>query len=188
MLSMSSNVLVRIFAIAFVLALTSAVSAGRLRDNQRLAEIFHADQQERQTSPIDWTALEAKDQARRQEALRLLKTHKLRTANDYYHAAMLFQHGNELSEIRLAFSLAQMCVALDPNHKKALWLSAASWDRILMTKGVPQWYGTQYFQPRPGAPTELYKLDESVVSDVERAAMNVPSLQEAKDLLLQINR
>lgn len=57
-----------------------------------------------------------------------------------------------------------------------------------MTKKVPQWYGTQYTAPRAGEPTELYKVDETIVSDAERAAMNVPSLQTAKDFLLEINK
>lgn len=177
----------RIILAAAMFTSTSAF-AGSLPDNSRLSAIFKQDQQVRQESPIDWAVVAVQDKAHRAEVLRLLKAGELRTANDHYHAAMVFQHGEDLDEIRLAFSLAQISVTLDPAHKQARWLSAAAWDRILMTKKVPQWYGTQYSQPTPGAPMELYKVDESVISDDERAAMNVPPLQSAKDQLLEINR
>ncbi len=175
-------------AVALLLSMCTSAYAGSPLDDPRLSAIFSEDQQARQKSPIDWTVVAAQDRAHRTEVLRLLENGKLRTANDYYHAAMVFQHGEKIDEIRLAFSLAQISATLDPVHKQARWLSAAAWDRILMAKGVPQWFGTQYYQPTPGAPTELYKIDESVISDAERAGMNVPSLQSAKDLVLEINR
>ncbi len=128
------------------------------------------------------------DKAHREEALAFLRSGNVRTANDLYHAAMVMQHGGTTEDYQLAFSLSKLSATLDPSNKTACWLSAASWDRILMSKGLPQWYGTQYHSAGPGSPMELYKVDESVVSDSERAAMNVPSLQEAKDLLLQINK
>jgi hypothetical protein len=181
-----------VYRIILVVTLFAAVCTNVLAesppDNLRLSAIFKEDQQARQKAPIDWTVVAAQDKAHRTEVLGLLKSSKLRTANDYYRAAMVFQHGEELEDIRLAFSLSQLSATLDPAHKQARWLSAASWDRILMTKNVPQWYGTQYYQPSPGAPTELYKTDESVISDAERASMNVPSLQAAKDLLREINQ
>ena len=162
--------------------------AEELTDNLRLTEIFKEDQDVRKAMPIDWSKVAPMDKSHREEVLTLLRSGNVRTANDLYHAAMVMQHGGTTEDYRLAFSLSELSATLDPTNKKARWLSAASWDRILMSKGVPQWYGTQYRSSGPGAPMELYKVDESVVSDPERVEMNVPTLQEAKDMLLQINK
>jgi hypothetical protein len=166
----------------------STAFAAAPQDNTRLGAIFKEDQQVRQKQPIDWSVVAPQDRAHRAEVLGLLQAGQLKTANDYYHAAMVFQHGETLDDIRLAFSLAQLSATLDPASKRARWLSAAAWDRILMRKNVPQWYGTQYHKPSAEAPMELYKVDESVVSDAERAEMGVPTLQAAKDMLREINR
>lgn len=157
-------------------------------ENPRLTEIFKEDQAARQRMPIDWSKVTPMDNAHQKEVLVLLRAGKVRTSNDFYYAAMVMQHGATTEDYQLAFSLSRLSTTLDPSNKRALWLSAASWDRILMSKGVAQWYGTQYHSTGPGAPMKLYKVDESVVSDTERAAMNVPSLRKAKDLLLQINK
>jgi hypothetical protein len=64
---------------------------------------------------------------------------------------------------RGAYSLAWISATLDPSSEQALWLSAAAWDRVLMSKKLPQWYGTQYTKASANGPWELYKVDESVV-------------------------
>ena len=147
-------------------------------DNPRMARMFEEDQAARRSMPIDWAMVGPMDKAHLAETLALVKSGALRTANDYYRAAMVMQHGTTLADFKLAFSLSQLGATLDPSNKMAKWLSAASWDRILMSKGVPQWYGTQYRSPSPGAPAELYTIDASVVSDEERKALNVPTLAE----------
>lgn len=178
----------RLFLALALLAASVGLHAQTPVDNTRLKAIYEADQQARRKLPIDWTVVAEQDRAHRAEVRTLMQAGELRTAADYFHAAMVFQHGEELDDIRLAFSLAQISATLDPTRKQARWLTAAAWDRMLMSKNVPQWYGTQYYQPKPGAPTELYKIDEAVVSDAERGSMQVPSLQEARDLLKQINQ
>jgi hypothetical protein len=183
------NLVVRKSIVVLLLACaTFSAFAEKLADNPRLAEIFKEDQDARKTMPIDWSKVAPMDKMHQEEVLALLRSGGVRTANDLYHAAMVMQHGGTTESYRLAFSLSELSATLDPANRQARWLSAASWDRILMSKGVPQWYGTQYRSSRPGGPMELYKVDESVVSDSERAEMNVPALQEAKDMLLRINK
>lgn len=162
--------------------------AGQVADNERLSEMFKEDQSARKAKPVDWKIVAPMDKAHQDEVLSLLRSGSIRTAGDFYHAAMIMQHGSSTESYQLAFSLSRLSATLDPSNKKALWLVAASWDRILMSRNVPQWYGTQYRSAGPGAPMELYEVDESVVSDAEREAMNVPSLKDAKDFLLQINK
>ena len=166
--------------LAVLLCLALGTATAHATDNRRLAEIFEADQQARSKEPIDWQAVAAQDRAHRTEVLSLLRANALRTSNDYFNAAIVFQHGDTADDYLLALSLAQVAATLDPDNKPALWLTAAATDRLLMSRKVPQWYGTQYHKANADAPIELYPVDESVVTDEERARRNVPSLQEAK--------
>jgi len=68
----------------------------------------------------------------------------VRTAEDFYRAAMLFQHGTEASDWRKARELALRAVELHPEYREAKWLAAAALDRELVRTGKRQRYGTQY--------------------------------------------
>lgn len=169
--------------LAVLLILSGVIHAA---DNAELAEMYRQDQAARQQHPIDWTRVAKQDRAHRERVLALLRNGQVTTAKDYLHGAMIMQHGESFDDYRLAIGLSVVAATMDPNLKQARWLSAAAWDRALMNKGVPQWYGTQY-QSQPGAPMTLYAVNESAVTDAERAALGVPTLQEVKDFPKQIN-
>jgi hypothetical protein len=158
-----------------------------LRDNSRLIALFEEDQSARSTKEIDWSVVDMQDEARRDEVLSLLKKGQVHTAHDFYNAAVVFQHGETADDVRLAFSLAWISASLEPEIKEIRWLSAAAWDRIMMREHKPQWYGTQFTKPKD-APWELYQIDESAVSDKERAGMGVPSLSDAKAHVKELNQ
>jgi hypothetical protein len=99
-------------------------------------------------------------------------------ADDYYHAAMILQHGRTAEDFDLAHQLSLKASELEPTDRAARWLAAATKDRYLMTLGKPQLYGTQ-FKRDPGGPWYLYPVDPSI-TDEERAKWNVPPLAEAK--------
>ena len=101
-----------------------------------------------------------------------------RTAADFYHAAMIYQHGADTTSYRRAHDLARRAVELDPDHADAKWLTAASWDRYLDGAGRPQWYGTQY-RCEDGL-RRLLPVEEGRVTDEERRALGVPTLAEAR--------
>ncbi len=117
----------------------------------------------------------------------MLKGNRITTSNDYYKAAMIFQHGNQVEDIKLAFAMAQLAVTLDGSNTHAKWLTAASWDRILMMHHQPQWFGTQYYQPKPNSNWELYTINENIISDEERNHYNIPSLDMVKDMAKKMN-
>jgi hypothetical protein len=121
---------------------------------------------------------EASDARRRRRVEAILAAGGARTADDHYHAAMVFQHGGDVAAYRRAHELCLKAVELDPEHRQARWLAAASLDRELMHLGRPQKYGTQYRQ-RAGGPFELYQVDPTT-TDEERARWNVPPLAEAR--------
>jgi hypothetical protein len=193
------EVLVRLsFGALGMLLLASCATTGQgpplasdAADNNRLTMLFTEDQAARgvgKWEDIDWDALNKADTKRREEVLSMIRRGELNTATDFYRAAMIFQHGATPDEIRLAYSLAWISATLDPLSQQALWLSAAAWDRVLMSKNLPQWYGTQYTKTSPNGPWELYKIDESAVTDEERAKLHVPPLSAARERVKELNK
>ena len=159
------NDLTRIFC--SVLALTILAGPGIVRAQEahsqsaissELAEMHRADQADRQ-SPINWEVVSPRDLQRRGRVLEIIREEKLATAEDYYHAAMVFQHSNPGAEdyspqqYLLAHALAM--IAGFKGHEQAKWLSAAALDRYLTFTKQEQFFGTQYVRDnnnlwRPG--------------------------------------
>ena len=164
--------------LAVLLALPSICSAA---DSERLRTIVQADQADRQgtASPEQWKGISKRDTERRAQVQAELVAGRIRSAADFYNAALVMQHGQTLEEIRLAHSFASIASTLDPLDRTARWLKAASWDRMLMRQNKPQWYGTQYVTDSTGK-VVLYTIDESAVTDADRIEMAAPTLAEAK--------
>ena len=147
--------------------------------NRELRALYTQDQEDRSAEPLP-SDLVARDAARRMRVEQLIDAGELVTADDYYHAAMVFQHGTSLEHAWQAHVLARTAAELGsrgtPQWYHARWLAAAAYDRWLVHQGKPQKYGTQY-QAREGQ-WELYEVDPST-SDRERAEWGVPPLHEA---------
>jgi len=99
---------------------------------------------------------------------------------------MIFQHGNDTIASGKAVKYMKKAVNLDPEINK--WLLAAAIDRDLMRKGKPQIYGTQYVKNTADAPYELYKIDTTQITDKQRIAYSVPTLQQARERLKMMNK
>lgn len=159
--------------------LTASVAANRTRYmatiNSELLQLFEEDQADRALpyNQIDWKVVGPRDQARRQRVDAIIAAGQARHADDYHHAAMVFQHGETVEEIGRARELALLAVKLDPKHSKARWLAAAALDRYLMYQGLPQKYGTQF--KKVDGKWQLWQVDPTV-TDAERAEWNVPPL------------
>jgi TPR repeat protein len=95
----------------------------------------------------------------------------IQTAQDYYHAACIFQHGDEPEDAWQAYELA--LEAARQGHRPARWLAAAAHDRWLMYQGKPQKYGTQYVSD--GKRQRLWDV-EPATTDAERAEWDVAPL------------
>lgn len=146
-------------------------------DNAELQRLFDEDQAARQNQDVDWDTLDKEDAERREAVLRLLTDGEVRTGLDYFNAAIIFQHGETVEDIRLAHSLATISATL--GFERANWLKAASWDRILMYFEQPQWYGTQFTVDDSGN-WELYDVEPDLINDEQRAEWFVPPLEESK--------
>jgi hypothetical protein len=141
--------------------------------NGELKQLFEADQGDRRkgSDQIDWARVNERDRARRARVGDILAGGGARHADDYYHAAMVLQHGDKVEDYQRAHQLAMNAVEIDPSHGRARWLAAASKDRELVNSGKPQLYGTQFHKDASGN-WARYPVDPSI-TDEERARWGV---------------
>ncbi|WP_226646288.1 hypothetical protein [Microbulbifer variabilis] len=158
------------------------------QENSHLLELFNQDQSARSIPhrEIDWSSLDHEDKNRRGKVLKMLADGRIRTSKDYYHAALIFQHGSDVEDIRLAHSLATIAAILTENKSKANWLKAATWDRLMMNLDQPQWYGTQFIKDNSGN-WSLYNVNSDIISDQQRIDWSVRTLDESKAMEKSLN-
>jgi tetratricopeptide (TPR) repeat protein len=155
-------------------------------NNVALYRIYSEDQADRVGDEINWDAVAERDVVRRDQVRKMLADSTVRTSEDYYHAAMIFQHGEVPEDYMRAHELALRAVEMDSTNDDAKWLAAAAQDRYLWNTGKPQWYGTQ-FHIVDGKWT-IDPIDTVKVTDEERTKWHVPSLKEARARAELMNR
>jgi TPR repeat protein len=142
-----------------------------------LLALFEADRQDhrhiRMAGTPEYDAMRARDADRRERARVLLATSPDLDPADLYHAAWLLNHGETPEDAEQAFRLAERASA--GGHLEARWLSAASYDRWCMYRGLPQRFGTQIVPD--GVGYRVWDVD-GTASDEERAALGVPPLAD----------
>ena len=159
-------------------------------DNAELARLYREDQSDREPADgkeIDWSKVAPRDKARLARTKEIYQENQLNTANDYYHAALILQHGNVPEDFLLAHEFCVVAISKGRNDKYTRWLAAASEDRFLMNIGRPQRFGTQYQAIPANAPYKLYKVDEGVTDELRRQ-MSTPTLAQAKQREVELNK
>ncbi|MFK7948950.1 MAG: tetratricopeptide repeat protein [Saprospiraceae bacterium] len=157
-----------------------------LTSNEELKAIYKADQGDRQSGDIDWSLVSKRDEERKKRVYKLLDADSVTTSEDYYHAAMIFQHGGDTISSGMAVKMMRKAIDLDSNRSK--WLLAAAIDRDLMRRGKPQIYGTQYQKRGADAPWILYDLDTTQITDAERREYGVETLAEQREKVKRMNK
>jgi hypothetical protein len=155
-------------------------------DNAELWSLRDGDDADRQPWVTDLAAAVQRDRARLARVKEIVAAGGLKTANDYFNAAMLHQHGIAPDDFLQARALALRAAEMDPANARAKWLAAAAQDRYLRSIGKPQIYGTQFKQI--DGVWQLEPVDESAVTDEERAKWNVPPLADAKRRAAAMNK
>lgn len=165
--------------------LRTYVRTSQRPSDPEMTAIFEDDQAARTPSKnIDWKALGAADEARRVQTQALLDAGRLRSGDDFYHAAFIFQHGSKPGDYLKAHALALIAAAR--GKSAATWIAAATLDRYLQSIGQPQIYGTQ-FQNKDGKWTQA-PYQEDLLSDAMRRASRVPPLSEQEAQRLEFEK
>ena len=155
--------------------------------NEELAVLYKADKQERIDQPKantpEYKVMRARDLQRRERVMAIAAANGLQTAEDYYHAAHIMNHGDTIDDARDAHLFALRASEL--GHRPARWLTAASYDRWQMYQGKPQKYGTNYVYD--GREDRLWDVDPTT-TDEERARWDVPPLAEQLRKAQEANR
>ncbi len=157
--------------------------AAKAKSDEEVTKICDDDQAVRQQ---DWSKLTPKqmgdlvkgDKARLKRTIELLEAGRIVTAEDFDHASLVLQHGSTWRDYSLAHELSICSLLL--GNKKAAWLSAATYDRMLGSGGYRQRFGTQYGSVGNGK-FSLDLVDPTGINDSERKAMHCPTLEEAKN-------
>ena len=157
-----------------------------LKDNEEVKRLHDEDQSDRTPTDIDWAIVSPRDKARLSRVKELYLQNRLQTASDYYHSAMILQHGDAPEDFLLAHEFCVLAIIKGRNDKEAKWLAASSEDRFLMNIGRPQRFGTQFHSEGNG-PFLLYAVD-SGVTDETRREMGVHSLAEARAHEVELNK
>ena len=161
------------------------------KNNLHLEKLFEQDQTDRKflqesRDEKNMQLVAERDKQRLSQAIELYDEYKAGnwrlTSQDAYHLAMLFQHGDTEEDYARAFELAT--IAAENGHGPSLQLSALAEDRLLVSQGEAQKWGTQYRVDRDtgiwnlSAPIQLD--DESGVTDQERIVRGLRTRNEAE--------
>ena len=115
-------------------------------DMPELCRLAEEDQKDRSGEHIDWARTTARDSRRRQTVLALLQAAAPRTSGDYFHAALVMQHGDTWEDYASAHLLSTRALQLAPADANVQRMVAATWDRMMHSLGKKQWFGTNTFK------------------------------------------
>jgi hypothetical protein len=147
------------------------------------------------------------DVARRAEAAQLLAAGKLTTAEDFFDAALIFQHGTTPNDYLLAHVLAIDALAKDNTKRQYRNLAALTLDRYLQSAGKKQIFGTQYLTAQyafilqhpddknldqdlklvPASQQTLEPYDQTLLPDTLRADFCIPPQKQQLDYITATN-
>lgn len=147
--------------------------------NKELEKIFKEDQCDRLDPNISLSVVIRRDKDRLKKVKQLINNKKIITKKDYYNIAMIFHHSQNITYIKKANMFALKSAKM--GYKKAKWLCAATLDRLLMTQGKKQKFGTQFIKKSLSEKWSLYPVDLKT-TDEERALYNVLPLEKTKKL------
>ena len=152
---------------------------GRAMDEE-LLRIYEDDQADRRGHPLTSEAQE-RDRQRRQRVQELIEAGALADAPDYFHAAVVFQHGEHLDDFWRVYELARRSMDLGNRTN----LAALAYDRWLMHQGKPQKFGSQ--SRLVNGRYVMWKTDPAT-TDAKRAAWHMPPLAKLQRQVDACNR
>jgi hypothetical protein len=163
-----------------------AAQAPQEPTNHEMTAIFDADQAARTLPPdkMNWSIVSPQDAQRRARTKQLLDSGALHSADDFYHAAFVFQHGDQPNDFLIAHILAMVSMKL--GRADASWIAAATLDRYLQGIGQKQVFGTQFNRTDSQAWT-MEPFDRALISDSLRQTLAVPSIADQEKRLREMH-
>ena len=142
------------------------------KNNPELEKIFYADQTDIRPmgTPEERQATEERARVHREHVAAIISHGALQTAEDYFRAAIIFQHSQAADDHLMAHVLAN--VAAFRGHTEARWLSAATLDAYLASTDKRQIFGTRYLK------TGDRRMDSDFLDDAMRREYCVPPLAQ----------
>lgn len=157
------------------------------KSNQRLVILFEALQKERlQVNMEDTNSIKKinlKEKQMRNEVLKMLKKGEIKTSDDFYRAAMLFQHGSNFKSYAMAVALAAVSAHLGEPWGKGLYAMAL--DRFLLSISQKQYFGTNFEKVK--GKWRLAPHNEKT-SDFERKFYLVEPMKKIVEEIKKLNR
>jgi hypothetical protein len=155
--------------------LVFAQKAASPSPSQELEKLFLADQSDSRPNgtPEEAAATDARARERRNKVSAILASGSIQSGEDYFRAALVFQHGNTPQDHMMAHILAT--IAGYKGYKQGRWLSAAALDAYLRSLDKQQIFGTAYLIKGDR------ELDEKFLSDALREEFCVPSAAEQQE-------
>ena len=157
-------------------------------ENLKLKELFDDDQSDRTKvydTPEAVAQLGERDAARRKRILIMMELDEIKTKNDLYHAAVIFQHGNTSSDFLIAHRLSTLAALL--GYRTGRWLLSAALDRYLMSIKQGQIYGTQFEYGSDKKYQLKLPVQDPIILSFEKEMLGIPSVKERlKQLNAQI--
>lgn len=136
----------------------------------------------------------ARTDVRKQKVRALLANGDIKTGEEFYDAAFIFQHGDVADDYLFAHVLAMDAVV--KGYDIAKWVAAATLDRYLQMIHQPQIFGTQYpldankpHQPSDATPAGRFKgrtqqpYNDSLISDPIRTDFCVAGRDQQMQVL-----
>lgn len=182
---MRINSLFRLQILAVIICCSLTNLSFSQNDNSKLKLIYDNDRNSRNSDEINWDSLVVEDSIRLFSVFEMVKSNELKTANDFYRAALIFQHGDDSSAYGMAIVCMKRAIELDSSISK--WMLAAAIDRELMSRNKPQIYGTQFIKKGRDGMWERYLIDSTVISDKERVFYGVETLEQQHSTIREMN-
>jgi hypothetical protein len=151
--------------------------------NAEVQTLVEADQAARKSggrlSPADVKKMLADDAERNRRIREIVEAGELHTATDFANASLIMQHSGSFSGYQLAHELA-VCSLILGDRRTGRWLVAATYDRMLISVGHDQRFGTQGARMAPGDKPQLGEVDERGICDAQRLALGCPRLADKR--------
>lgn len=159
------------------------------KSNQKLVLLFEELQKERLQA--NWEVANSPnlkkigltEKQTRKEIIAMLKKGEIKTSDDFYRAAMLFQHGKDFKSYALAVTFAAISGHLGEPWGRSLYVMAL--DRFLLSINQKQHFGTNFEKVKGKWRLSLYNKK---TSDFERQFYLIEPIKKIMQEIKKLNR